>query len=120
MKNPLKIKRRRLIQRKRRIRAKIFGEASKPRLSVFRSTKHIWVQIIDDTHGQTLVAASSRELKSKSKKTKREVAFLVGELIAKRSQEKGIEAVVFDRGGKKYHGRVAQVAEGARKGGLKF
>lgn len=109
-----------MIQRRRRVRAKIFGEASKPRLSVFRSARHIWVQVIDDTRGQTLAAASSRELKSKSKKTKREEAFLVGELIAKRSRENGIETVVFDRGGKKYHGRVAQIAEGARKGGLKF
>lgn len=120
MRNLLKIKRTLRGRRHRRVRAKIVGTAERPRLSVFRSSKHIWVQLIDDETGKTLIAASSKELKSKAKKMKTEDAHLVGELIAKRAKEKGITKVVFDRGGYAYHGRVAALGEGARNGGLTF
>ncbi len=115
--------------RRRRIRAKIFGTASRPRLSVFRSTKHIYLQLIDDEKGHTLAAASDLELKKKKiKETDKEkemtnkvkIAFRVGKLLAEKAKEKGIEKVVFDRGGYKYHGRVKAAAEGAREGGLIF
>lgn len=104
--------------RHRRIRTRIRGTATCPRLSVFRSHLHIWVQLIDDVRGKTLAAASDRE----TKKTVKGIARgeQVGELIAQRAAEKGIAKVVFDRGGYKYHGLVKAVAEGARKKGLTF
>jgi large subunit ribosomal protein L18 len=108
-------------QRKRRhsrVRAKISGTASKPRLNVFRSLSGIYVQLIDDTAGKTLVSASSSELKTKVKKT--EAAAEVGKLVAKKAVDKGISEVVFDRGGYKYHGRVKSLADAARAAGLKF
>ncbi len=111
------------IRRHLRIRKKIFGTPERPRLSVFRSLKHIYAQIIDDTIGHTLVAASTLdpEIREELKgKTKTEQAKLVGKLIAKRALEKGITKVVFDRGGHKYHGRVKALAEAAREGGLIF
>lgn len=108
------------IRRKKRIRAKIFGKKERPRLCVFRSAKHIYCQLIDDEKGTTLVWASDLELKKKKGKTKKELAFEVGKLIAKKALRKKIEKVVFDRGGYKYHGRVKALAEGAREGGLKF
>jgi len=108
-------------QRKRRVRAKVFGTSARPRLSVFRSNKAIYAQIIDDTKNQTLVSFSSRHLPAKvAKVTKTEVAGLVGEELAKRAKRKKIVKVVFDRGSYKYHGRVKALAEGARKGGLEF
>jgi large subunit ribosomal protein L18 len=108
-------------QRKRRhsrVRAKISGTALKPRLNVFRSLSGIYVQLIDDTAGKTLVSASSSELKTKVKKT--EAAAEVGKLVAKKAVDKGISEVVFDRGGYKYHGRVKSLADAARAAGLKF
>ena len=111
------------LQRKVRIRKKIKGTPERPRLSVFRSLKYIYVQIIDDEVGKTIVSASSleKEVKGKSKSTRDiEAAKLVGELIAKRAIEKGIEKVVFDRSGYRYHGRVKALAEAAREAGLKF
>ncbi|MFN7088495.1 MAG: 50S ribosomal protein L18 [Candidatus Paceibacteria bacterium] len=120
MKNPLKIKIVHRIRRHKRVRSKIFGRPERPRLSVFRSSKHIWAQLIDDTVGHTLVSASSKELKLKGKKTKSEKAFLVGELLAKKAKSLGIKKAVFDRGGYKFHGRVAQLAKGALNGGLKI
>ncbi|MFN3301535.1 MAG: 50S ribosomal protein L18 [Patescibacteria group bacterium] len=112
-------------RRHKRVRAKVFGTKDRPRLSVFRSLKHIYAQIIDDEKGHTLVSASDFDLKSKIKKekkkpTKVEIAYQVGELIAKKALEKKIKKVVFDRGGYKYHGRVKALAEGARKKGLIF
>jgi large subunit ribosomal protein L18 len=110
-------------KRHRRIRKTLVGTASKPRLNVFRSVCNIHAQIIDDGVGNTLVAASSldKELKSKLKSGGNiEAAKQVGELLAKRALEKGIETVIFDRGGFKYHGRVAALANGAREAGLKF
>ena len=103
---------------KKRIRGKISGTASKPRLTVYRSNKEIYAQVIDDLSGKTLAAASS--LKLTEKITKKEEAAKVGELIAKNAQDAGITAVVFDRNGYLYHGRVKELADAARKGGLNF
>lgn len=110
--------------RKRRhlsIRKRVSGTANKPRLSVFRSNKDIYVQLIDDENHQTLATASSREKDiAAQKKNKSEAGKLVGESIARKSAELGIKEAVFDRNGYLYHGRVKAVAEGAREGGLKF
>ena|SRR5688500_11886045 len=103
------------------IRRKISGETNKPRLSVFRSNTEIYVQLIDDTKGQTLAAASSRDKDILAQKVnKSEKSKLVGAAIARKASELGLKEVVFDRGGYLYHGRVKAVAEGAREGGLKF
>lgn len=106
-----------------RVRRKLMGTTDRPRLSVFRSLNHVYAQIIDDTQGVTLAAASSLEgdvLSQKNGKVKSEVAKIVGGLIAERAKEKGIGTVVFDRGGYKYHGRVKALANAAREGGLIF
>lgn len=105
--------------RHQRLRKRIEGTAQRPRLAVFRSLKHIYAQIIDDTTGSTLAAASSqeKELKVTGNVTG---AKEVGAKLAERAKAKGISAVVFDRGGFRYHGRVAHLAEGAREGGLEF
>ena len=103
---------------KRGIRAKISGSASRPRMTVFRSNKQIYVQLIDDLTGVTLASASS--LGMTEKVAKKEQAAKVGELVAKRAIEKGIKEVVFDRGGYIYHGRVKELAEAAREAGLEF
>ena len=107
------------IKRHARVRGKISGTAERPRLSVFRSEKNIYAQIIDDVAGNTLVAASSVE-KDFGPGSNKEAARKVGKLIAERAVAKGIEEVVFDRGGYIYNGRVKELAEGAREGGLKF
>jgi len=107
------------IKRHKKIRAKISGVLERPRLSVFRSSMHIYAQIIDDESGKTLVASSDLKLK-KGKETKSELAKNVGLEIAKKAKEKNIESVVFDRGGHKFHGRVKLLADGAKEGGLKF
>ena len=107
------------LRRRSRIRRKVNGTPEKPRLSVFRSLNHIYVQAIDDASGKTLFAASSKDVKAKGTGNK-DAAKLVGELIASKCKEKGIEAVVFDRGGYIYHGRVKALAEAARTAGLKF
>lgn len=108
-------------RRKVHIRKKVEGSVGRPRLSVYRSLNHIYAQVIDDVSGKTLAAAStlSPELKD-GKGKKKELAKEVGKLVAKKCQEAKIEAVVFDRNGFMYHGRIAAVAEGAREGGLKF
>lgn len=106
---------------RRRIRKKLEGTADRPRLAVFRSNSQVYVQVIDDNAGKTLLAASSREKSVAGDKIKKtEQAAKVGKLIAEKCKEKGIENVVFDRGGYKYHGRVKSLADAARKGGLKF
>ena len=102
-----------------RIRKIISGTAAKPRLSVFRSNKEIYAQLIDDVNGVTLLSASSRE-KGVSKGTNVEVASAVGKLVAEKALKLGIEVVTFDRGGYLYHGRIQSLAEGARAAGLKF
>ena len=103
------------------IRRKIRGTADRPRLAIFRSNKEIYAQVIDDVNGVTLAGASSliKDIKS-SEGNKSEKSKLVGEAIAKRAKEKGVETVVFDRGGYKYHGRIKALAEAARSGGLNF
>lgn len=104
-----------------RIRTKIHGTAQKPRLSVFRSNKDIYAQLIDDNTGTTIAAANSRQKDLASNKgTKLEKSTLVGKAIAQKALALGIEACVFDRGGYLYHGRVKAIADGAREGGLKF
>ena len=132
--NLMKKKRRNRWRRHRHVRHKVFGTKERPRLCVYRSLKHIYAQIIDDIEGHTLCAASTltKEIREKiqeerekakqegKKFTKKDEAAIVGEYIAKLAKEKGIEKVCFDRGGFKYHGRVAALADGARKGGLKF
>lgn len=105
-----------------RVRARVIGTAQKPRLSVFRSLRALEVQLVDDTAGKTLASVRTTELKKPStvegKSTKVAAGFLIGKLIAEKAKGKGIVAAVFDRGGYRYHGRVAAVAEGAREGGL--
>ena len=106
--------------RHKRVRGKISGTPERPRLCVFRSQSHIYAQVIDDVNGNTLVAASSVEKSFEGKGSNKEAARKVGTMIAKRAADKGIVDVVFDRGGYIYHGRVQELAEGAREGGLKF
>jgi len=108
-------------RRHTRVRKRVTGTAARPRLVVSRSTRHLFVQVVDDTAGTTLASASTMEADlrafdgDKSAKAKK-----VGELLAERAKSAGVEAVVFDRGGNKYHGRVAALADGAREGGLAF
>jgi large subunit ribosomal protein L18 len=104
--------------RHNRVRAKVFGTAVLPRLSVFRSQGHIYAQIIDDVAGKTLVSANSQKLGLKLKKS--EIAKAVGKLVANLALKQNLAKVVYDRGGYKYHGRVKALAEGAREGGLVF
>jgi large subunit ribosomal protein L18 len=139
MQNQQKIKQEKKNRRHQRVRAKIKGATEKPRLSVFRSNKQIYAQLIDDVNGNTLIAANTREIiknqklekedKTQDKKKKNikdklggkiTKAYEVGKIIAQKALKKKIEQVVFDRGGYKYHGRVKAVADGARDGGLKF
>lgn len=105
---------------KKGVRKKLFGSTERPRLTVFRSNKEIYAQIINDETAETLVAASSRDKGIEKAGTKSEVAGLVGEQLAKAALDKGVEKVAFDRNGYLFHGRVRALAEGARKGGLNF
>ncbi|MDP2681836.1 MAG: 50S ribosomal protein L18 [Deltaproteobacteria bacterium] len=111
------------LKRKKRVRKKIIGTSERPRLNVYRSNRHIYAQIIEDAAGKTLIAASTlnKEFKDKLGDIKKaEAAKKIGEFIAKKAIAKGIDNVVFDRGGFLYHGRVKAVADGAREAGLKF
>ena len=108
------------LHRHKRVRAKISGTPERPRLNVFRSNTNIYAQIIDDVAGVTLVSASTLEKSFAGSTGNKEAARKVGQLIAERAKAKGIENVVFDRGGYIYHGRVQELAEGAREGGLQF
>ena len=108
------------LRRHKRVRGKIAGTPERPRLNVFRSASNIYAQVIDDVTGKTLVAASSLEKGFECDGTKTDAAKKVGQVVAERAKAKGIETVVFDRGGYVYHGRVAALAEGAREGGLQF
>jgi len=105
---------------RRRIRKTVSGTASAPRLSVFRSNKEIYAQVIDDTTGKTLVAASSRDKGLEAQENKQLTATAVGKSVAEKAIAAGISVVKFDRGGYLYHGRIKSLAEGAREGGLKF
>ena len=107
-------------KRHRRVRSKISGTPERPRLNVFRSEKHIYAQVIDDTKGHTLCSASSVEKDFEGLGSNKEAARKVGAAVAKRAIEKGVETVVFDRGGYIYHGRIKELAEAAREGGLTF
>ena len=108
------------LKRHLRVRAKISGTAERPRLNVFRSAKHIYAQLIDDVAGVTLVSASTMDKDFDGYGGNKEAAREVGKMIAQKAAEKGITNVVFDRGGYIFHGRVKELAEGAREGGLKF
>ncbi len=103
-----------------RVRKKIRGTVERPRLSVFRSNKGIYCQVIDDLNGHTIVAASSKDPKVKKEGTKSDQAKSVGQLLAERAKAAKVDTVVFDRSGYSYHGRIKALAEGAREGGLKF
>ena len=105
---------------KKRVRRIVFGSQERPRLSVFRSNKEIYAQVIDDTKGVTIAAASSQDKELKAEGTKTQIAAEVGKSIAKKAIEKGVSEVAFDRGGTLYHRRVTSLAEAAREGGLKF
>ena len=107
-------------RRHRRVRAKVFGTAERPRLVVFRSNRGIEAQLVDDLEGKTLAAASWLQLKKSFKGTKTEQAAEVGKLLAQKAKQSGVETAVFDRAGYLYHGRVKALADGAREGGLKF
>lgn len=108
------------LKRHARVRTKLSGTSEKPRLNVYRSNKHIYAQIIDDTKGVTLTQASTKDVDADASATKVELASKVGEAIAKKASEKGIEAVAFDRGGYLFHGRVKALADAARENGLQF
>ena len=108
------------MQRHTRVRGKISGTPERPRLNVYRSNANIYAQIIDDVNGVTLAAAASNEKDFEGAAGNKEAARKVGKLVAERAKAKGIDTVVFDRGGYIYHGRVAELAEGAREGGLEF
>ncbi|MCI8407322.1 MAG: 50S ribosomal protein L18 [Oscillospiraceae bacterium] len=108
------------LKRHRRVRAKISGTSTRPRLNVFRSNKHIYAQLIDDVNGVTLASASTMDKGFEGSGGNKEAARKVGQAIAERAKAKNIEEAVFDRGGYLYHGRVQELAEGAREGGLKF
>lgn len=108
------------INRQIKIRAKLKKVSCRPRLTVYRSEKHIYCQVIDDQQGKTLAAANEKELGKSVKKTKIDKAFALGEMIAGKAIKKKIQEVYFDRGKYKYHGRIKALVEGARKGGLIF
>ena len=108
------------LQRHKRVRAKISGTAERPRLDVFRSAKNIYAQVIDDVAGVTLVSASTAEKSLTEYGGNKEAAQKIGQIVAERCKAKGIETVVFDRGGYVFHGRVKELADGAREGGLQF
>jgi len=110
------------LKRVKRIRKKISGTPDRPRLRVFKSARHIYAQVIDDVAGNTIAAASSldKDVKGVDVSGKKELAHKVGEMLAEKVKAKGIESVIFDRGGYIYHGRIKSLSEGAREGGLKF
>ncbi len=117
MQDKNKVKKLKHQRRKARSKAKIFGTAKKPRLCVFKSLKHVFVQLIDDEKNKTLIGVSDKGLKGKNKV---ERALATGKLLAEKAQAKKIKQCVFDKSGYKYHGRIKAVADGAREGGLKF
>ena len=116
----IKDKNNRKLRRRARVRSKIKGTGECPRLSVFKSNTRVFIQLIDDLKGLTIVSAGVSDLKKDNKKTKTEQAFELGKVIAEKATAKKIIKIVFDRGGNKYHGRVKAIADGAREFGLKF
>lgn len=119
MEKKIKARQQLRLRRKRRIRARISGTAERPRMSVFRSTRHVYAQVIDDITGHTLVSASSFE-KGNHKRANEEVCMEIGKVLAERCKAKNITKIVFDKNGNQYHGRIKAVATGAREGGLLF
>jgi large subunit ribosomal protein L18 len=107
-------------RRHRRVRKKIYGTAQRPRLAVFRSNRYIYAQVIDDQSGRTLASASSQESEMRARSLTKETAAHVGRAVAERATEAGVQGVVFDRGGFRFHGRVKALAEAARQHGLEF
>ena len=120
MSDSAKQKREARLRRHRRVRKKVRGTAERPRLAVFRSNKHISVQVIDDRSGRTVAAASTTESGFEGSGGNVEAATKIGKLVAERAKAAGVSAVVFDRGGNLYHGRIAALAQAAREGGLEF
>ena len=120
MKDKIKIKRQKRMVRHCRIRAKVKGTSQRPRLSVFRSSKHIYGQLIDDEKHQTLASVSDAEIKKNKNLKKADLAKEAGKILAKKASELKIKKAVFDRGGYKFHGRIKELAQGAREGGLEF
>ena len=120
MKQSIKIKRIKRQFRARRVRAKISGSAERPRLCVFRSNQHIYAQLINDAKGVTVASASDLDLPKTDKKTRTDLAKMVGQALAKKSEELKINKAIFDKGAYKYHGIVKALADGVREGGLKF
>lgn len=121
MKELNKIKKEKRERRHNKVRSKVGGSALRPRLSVFRSNKYVFLQLIDDLKGKTLVSVKDTELKDHKKmENKVKKAYEAGKLLAEKAKKAGVEEAVFDRGGYKYHGRVKAVAEGAREGGLRI
>ena len=118
--NKIKLNKKRRLRRKRIIRKKLFGTLNKPRLSVFRSNKYIYVQVIDDDKGNTVASATSLTKDKKKRKLNKEVASKVGEAIGKKLLEKKINSIIFDRNGFLYAGKIKALADGARKAGIKF
>ncbi|MDO8676162.1 MAG: 50S ribosomal protein L18 [Candidatus Azambacteria bacterium] len=114
-----KNKRDKRITRHKRVRAKIEGTSKRPRFSVFKSNNHFFVQLVDDDNGRTIISTSDHQVKTKSK-NKKMVAFEVGKIIGKKAKEKGINNIVFDRGGHKFHGIILELAKGAKESGLIF
>jgi large subunit ribosomal protein L18 len=108
------------VRRHSRVRRKIRGAAERPRLAVYRSNRHIYAQLVDDVAGRTVASASSLEEEVQGTGGKRDMAKVVGQLIARRAKDAGVKRAVFDRGGRLYHGRVRSLAEGAREGGLQL
>jgi large subunit ribosomal protein L18 len=108
------------VRRHRRVRKKIHGAADRPRLAVYRSNRHIYAQLVDDASGRTVASASTLEAEGQGDGDKKAAAKRIGQLIAKRAKDAGIERAVLDRGGRLYHGRVQSVADAAREGGLKI
>jgi large subunit ribosomal protein L18 len=114
-------RRRARVRRHRRVRKRVIGVSGHPRLAVFRSARHIYAQVIDDTTGRTIASASTLDSSLRgAKKKKSDAAIGVGTLVAERAKAAGVSKVIFDRGGYAYHGRVAKLADGAREGGLEF
>ena len=109
-----------LARTRRKARVQIKGTAGRPRLSVFRSLKNVSAQLIDDTVGQTLVSASTKDIKADKKMAKTEIATEIGKILAEKAKAKGIKKIVFDKGAYRYHGRIKALADGAREGGLEF
>lgn len=120
MMNKIKAKNIIVARRKKRVRAKVFGTAERPRISVFRSLNHLYVQLIDDSQGKTLLSVKDKDLRVSSQDNKTAKALAIGKILGEKALAQGIKQAVFDKGQYRYHGRIKAVAEGAREAGLKI